>query len=345
LTDARINEQILLATQQRQDLALKQNAVDLANKERALQRLEYLKTQADLQSSQSQNKIKEEALARVQKEKELQTAQVSLQKTQLSLQERALQSQKNQRQFYIAAMLLLALLSFFIYRNFRNQQKSNAIIRVEKQKADDLLRNILPNEVAEELKNKGEAPARQYEAVTVLFTDFVNFTQISERLSASQLVGALHEYFRAFDEISERYGLEKIKTIGDAYMAVAGLPVPDREHGRRAALAALDMLAFIRHKQQSDPAGFEIRIGLHSGPVVAGIVGAKKFAFDIWGDTVNTAARMESGSEPGKINISSATHQLIEADFVCAYRGKQPVKNKGAIEMFFLEKIRDSAEF
>ncbi len=336
ITDAKLNEQILLASKRQQELTLKQNALDLANKERALQRLAFLKTQAELQY---ENNAKAEQLARAENERKLQATQVTLQQAQLDLKDRALQAQKTQRLFFIAGLVLLALLSFFIFRNYRNQQKSNAIIQVEKQKSDDLLRNILPGEVADELKEKGEALARQYDAVTVLFTDFVDFTQISENLSPQQLVGELHDCFKAFDTIIERHGLEKIKTIGDAYMAVSGLPVPDAQHARKAALAALDILQYVHRRKAAKPDSFQVRIGLHSGPIVAGIVGVKKFAYDIWGDTVNTAARMETGSEPGKINISGATYALLQNAFACTYRGKIAAKNKGEIDMYFLEKV------
>ena len=327
----------MLATKQQQELTIKQNAIVLANKERALQHLAFLKAQADLQFSQSETKAKEEQLVLAENERQLQATQVRLQQAQLQLKDKELQSQKTQRSFYLGGIALLALLSFFIFRNFKNQQRSNTLIRLEKQKTDDLLRNILPNEVADELKEKGEALARQYDEVTVLFTDFVDFTKISEHLSPRQLVSELHDCFKAFDDIIERHGLEKIKTIGDAYMAVSGLPLPDARHACNAARAALDIQRYIRQRQETHPAGFDIRIGLNSGPVVAGIVGVKKFAYDIWGDTVNTAARMESGSEPGKINISGATYSLIQGEFDCVYRGKVTAKNKGDIDMYFLE--------
>ncbi|MBK9338597.1 MAG: tetratricopeptide repeat protein [Lewinellaceae bacterium] len=341
ITDAKLNEQILLATKRQQELILKQNALDLANKERALQRLAFLKTQADLQY---ENNVKAEQLARAENERKLQATQVNLQQAQLDLKDRELQTQKTQRFFFIAGLFLLALLSFFIFRNYKNQQKSNRIIQVEKQKSDDLLLNILPKEVADELKENGEAGARQYDNVTVLFTDFVDFTRVSETLSPQQLVGELHECFKAFDEIIERHGLEKIKTIGDAYMAVSGLPLPDKQHARQAARAAIDILEFIRRRQMHYPDGFQIRIGLSSGPVVAGIVGVKKFAYDIWGDTVNTASRMESGSEPGKINISGSTYLLLKNVFHCVYRGKIPAKNKGEVDMYFLGEVQEGLE-
>ena len=195
--------------------------------------------------------------------------------------------------------------------------------------------NILPGEVAEELKEKGAATACLYDEVTVLFTDFVSFTQITERLSPHELVSEIDRCFRVFDAIIERHGLEKIKTIGDAYLAVCGLPTEEPEHALKAVRAARDIRNWV-----NDPANaskFSIRLGLHSGPVVAGIVGAKKFAYDIWGDTVNTAARMEQNSEAGKINLSGATFALVKDDFACTYRGKIEAKNKGAVDMYFLD--------
>jgi class 3 adenylate cyclase/tetratricopeptide (TPR) repeat protein len=336
LTDAQLQQQILLATQRQQELELKQKAVDLANKEKQIQHLAYLKSQADLQFEQSQTRQKEEQLALAENEKMLQATQVNLQQTQLQLKDRELQTRKTQGFVYLGGLILLSLLSFFIYRNFLNQQKSNRIIHQEKQKSDELLLNILPVEVANELKEQGQAMAQQFDEVTVLFTDFVNFTSISEQLSAQELVSELHFHFKNFDEIIERNGLEKIKTIGDAYMAVSGLPVSDAKHAQKAIRAALEIQTFVRAQQTVKAQPFEIRIGLHSGPVVAGIVGVKKFAYDIWGDTVNTAARMESSSEPGKINISGATFELVKNEYLCQHRGKITAKNKGEIDMYFV---------
>jgi adenylate cyclase len=213
------------------------------------------------------------------------------------------------------------------------QQKEALVI--EKKKSDDLLLNILPAEVAEELKETGNTKAQYFDQVSVLFTDFVNFTQISERLSPEALVQELDECFRAFDEIIERNGLEKIKTIGDAYLAVSGMPVYKEQHAVNAARAALEIIACIDQRKKEGHA-FEVRIGIHSGPLVAGIVGVKKFAYDIWGDTVNTASRMESSGEAGKLNISETTYQLVKEHFACTYRGKVDAKNKGAMDMYFV---------
>ena len=204
----------------------------------------------------------------------------------------------------------------------------NIIIK-EKKRSDDLLLNILPSEVAEELKEKGRADARHFQSVTVLFSDFKGFTTVAERLTPQQLVDELHACFKGFDEITTRWGIEKIKTVGDAYLAVCGLPVAQAGH-------AVSRDFMLRRKEELGDNTFEIRIGLHSGNVVAGIVGVKKFAYDIWGDTVNTAARMEQNSEPGRINISEATYELVKEQFDCTYRGKIEAKNKGALGMYFV---------
>ncbi len=211
-------------------------------------------------------------------------------------------------------------------------------IREEKRKSDELLLNILPEEVAEELKQRGTSEARYFDHVTVMFTDFVNFTKAGERFSPQELVNELDTCFKAFDEIISGYGIEKIKTIGDAYLCVSGLPSPDEQHAVNTVKAARDILEYmLQRKQQYPDKTFDIRIGIHSGAVVAGIVGVKKFAYDIWGDTVNTAARMESSGEPNKINISHATYELVEAQFNCTYRGEITAKNKGDMRMYFVD--------
>ncbi|QQL49925.1 adenylate/guanylate cyclase domain-containing protein [Mucilaginibacter ginkgonis] len=208
------------------------------------------------------------------------------------------------------------------------------------ERSDSLLKNILPADIAEELKTSGGSEARLFDEVTVLFTDFVNFTTISEWLSPKELVNELHYCFKAFDEIMSRYGIEKIKTIGDAYLAVAGLPNPDSKHASNAINAAIEVAAFIsKRKQQLGDKTFDVRIGVHSGSVVAGIVGVKKFAYDIWGDTVNTAARMEQNSEPGKINVSEKTYALVKDTFSFTYRGEIAAKNKGNLKMYFANGI------
>ena len=208
-------------------------------------------------------------------------------------------------------------------------------LQKEKQKTENLLLNILPHEVAEELKENGSSEAKYYDEVTVLFTDFVNFTQSSEKMGAEKMLVELNECFTAFDMIMEKHGLEKIKTIGDAYLAVCGLPLKNECHAYQTVLVALDIIDFIEQRKKINPNTLDIRIGINSGSLIAGIVGVKKFAYDIWGDTVNTAARMEQNSEKGKINISETTYQLVKEKIYCEYRGKIHTKGKGDMDMYF----------
>jgi class 3 adenylate cyclase len=215
-------------------------------------------------------------------------------------------------------------------------------LRLAMQKSEDLLLNILPEAIANELKEYGKTETKTYGLVTVLFTDFKDFTDISSKMSPELLVQEIDTCFSAFDSIITNHGIEKIKTVGDAYIAVAGLPVPTYHHAENAVEAAIEIRDFIlkrrEEKKLMGETPFEIRIGLHSGPLVAGIVGTKKFAFDIWGDAVNVAARMEQNGEPGKINISDKTYELVRDKFACKHRGKIPAKNKGDIDMYFVER-------
>ena len=201
--------------------------------------------------------------------------------------------------------------------------------------------NILPSEVAEELKAKGTTTAKDFSEVTVLFTDFKNFTLMSETLSAQELVNEINYCYSAFDSIITKHGIEKIKTIGDAYMCAGGLPVANTTNAEDTVRAALEVRDFmLNEKQQREKEGkpfFEIRIGCNTGSVVAGIVGIKKFAYDIWGDSVNIASRMESSGEAGKVNISGSTYELVKDKFKCEHRGKIEAKNKGEIDMYFVE--------
>lgn len=332
-----------------QELQIKEQQLALSNKEKELQSMALLKEKAEKNE-------KEKLLQIAKQEKDLQTAQLAVLSKDRALKEAMIQNQKKEINFkntmrvvYWIGILLLSVSLFFIYRNFKNQKVnlrrlniSNHKLNREKLKTEELLHNILPVEVANELKSKGFSEAKQYDHVTVLFTDFVNFSGISESLSPKELVAEIDQCFKAFDGIMQQYKLEKIKTIGDAYLAVAGLPNTNEYHAIDAINAAKDLLEYMQKTDSifgvnsKHKAG--IRIGIHSGPVVAGIVGVKKFAYDIWGDTVNTAARMEQNSEPGKINISSATYELAKNHFTFESRGKIPAKNKGMIEMYFLIK-------
>jgi class 3 adenylate cyclase len=226
--------------------------------------------------------------------------------------------------------------SFVVFRQ-RNR------IKKEKKRSDQLLLNILPIEVAEELKQKGSTTAKQFEEVTVMFTDFKNFTKISEKLSPSELVAEIDICFQTFDNIITRHNIEKIKTIGDSYMCAGGIPVQNKTNAVDVVFAAIEiqnyMSSYSKKKIKEGKEIFEIRIGIHTGPVVAGVVGIKKFAYDIWGDTVNIASRMESSGEASKINISGNTYNLVKDKCTCTYRGKIPAKNKGDIDMYFVESI------
>jgi class 3 adenylate cyclase len=198
------------------------------------------------------------------------------------------------------------------------------------------LLNILPATVAGELLANSRTTARRFDDVTVLFTDFVDFTKYSEGMSPEDLVSELHECFSAFDAIIERNGLEKIKTTGDAYMAVCGMPVPNADHAAACIRAALEIRRYVNDRNAKRE-GFRIRMGIHSGSVVAGIVGVRKFAYDIWGDAVNTAARMEQHSEPGKITVSESTYALVYNRFTFTPRGVVDVKGKGGMSLYFVE--------
>jgi class 3 adenylate cyclase len=262
-----------------------------------------------------------------------------------------LRAQEQEIILYMAAgaVVLLLLLSLLFYSRFRAKRKAtkileqqNRLVEAERERSDELLLNILPASIAAELKEKGKAQARQYKEATVLFSDFKNFTSIAEQLTPDELVQELDKCFKGFDFILEQYpDVEKIKTIGDAYMCASGLN--DRANlPNNMVKAALEMQAFLEEqKQERQRIGkpyFEARIGIHTGPVVAGVVGVKKFAYDIWGDTVNTAARVEANSLPGKVNISETTYGKIKYQFECTYRGKVEAKNKGMIEMYFVER-------
>jgi adenylate cyclase len=327
------------------------------SKEMDLQQLkfEYEKKQAQAKTEEERQLLRQEEEAKRQRiesnyktlinavQTEQQLAQAKQEKKNV-LAQIEIKRQKNLRNATTVFAVLMLIMAFLVYRNYRNQKRSykliaeaNRIILIEKQRSEDLLLNILPIEIAEELKASGKIKARFYNEVSVLFTDFVDFTHTSEKLKPEQLVDELHACFSAFDEIIGRNGLEKIKTIGDSYMAVCGLPDFSEDHAKRAVQAAIEIRDFISERKKHENV-FEIRIGINSGQVVAGIVGVKKFAYDIWGDTVNTASRMESSGEAGKINISQSTQEQVKEDFQCTYRGKISAKNKGEVDMYFVEK-------
>lgn len=256
------------------------------------------------------------------------------------------QRRKNDRNITIAtstALFLIVLLAIGLFRRNKFIQKTKTIIEKERDRSDTLLLNILPEETAAELKKNGVVKAKKYDSVTVLFTDFKGFTSFSEKLSPEALVETVSFYFSKFDDIIEKHGLEKIKTIGDAYMCAGGLHSSAEDHAKRMVLAAMEIVAFVDETKRDASVSeltLDIRIGINTGPVVAGVVGIKKFAYDIWGDTVNVASRMETMSEPGKINIAENTYELVKNDFECEYRGEMPVKNKGNMKMYFVNNLQ-----
>lgn len=246
-------------------------------------------------------------------------------------------------------LIVIALLGAFIIRGYMVKRKGLSKLKLlhkqivnEKQKSDDLLLNILPGTIAEELKESGETIPSRFEEATVMFTDFEGFTNFSERHSPIELVHSVDRYFKAFDQIMKKHQIEKIKTIGDAYMCVSGIPVPYEEHAANMIRAAIECREFVNQeameRQKLNLPFLHMRIGIHTGPLVAGVVGSHKFSYDVWGDTVNIAARMEQSGATNQINVSEKVYQLAKEVFEFEYRGEIEAKNKGRMAMYFVKK-------
>ena len=317
---------------------------EINEKEEELATVAEAKEKAEEAAQSKAREVKQLSREKLEQEAVLKTKEAELAKASLQAE-----ISKNQQKLLLILAGFGVLFALFLLVLFLSARRSrsrladkNKIIKQEQERSDELLLNILPQPIAEELKHYGKAQPRKYDQVTVLFSDFKNFTKISEQLSPEELVAELDKCFKAFDFIISQYeDIEKIKTIGDAYMCASGLS-ERKTIPHNLVRAALEMQEFLdEQKQEKMRLGrpfFEARIGIHTGSVVAGVVGVNKFAYDIWGDTVNIAARMEANSQEGRVNISDSTYRLIKYKFECEYRGKVQAKNKGLIDMYFVKK-------
>lgn len=286
-----------------------------------------------------------DSIVRAQQERELQIQKRRVVEAELKQQEG--ENIRNVLALASAFILVLALLFYFRFRAKKRAANEltlkNAMIEEEQKRSDGLLLNILPPAIAQELKTRNKVAARRYDQATVMFTDFIGFTTISERLSPERLVEELDYCFSNFDRIIEKYRIEKIKTVGDAYICASGLSEQVASPGDmvKAALEIQDFLLHVKAERMDQGLPyFEARVGVHTGPVVAGVVGAKKFAYDIWGDTVNISARMEEACEPGRVNVSEDTYWLAKYEFEWQHRGKIAAKNKGTMDMYYVVSMK-----
>ncbi len=274
--------------------------------------------------------------------------ELSKKEVEINLKEARIKFERQVRMGVTIGLVLILVIAFIIYRNYLQKAKINKILDTQKGQIEHLLHNILPKEVASELQNSGKSKPRHFEEVSILFTDFEGFTTIADKLSPGQLVEDLNECFIAFDSIVEKYNLEKIKTIGDAYMCAGNIPSANPDHAYKIIKAAIAIQAFMKkhngHRLEKGLEAWEIRIGLHIGPVVAGVVGKTKYAYDIWGSAVNIASRMESKGTPGRVNISAVTYEMIKDRFQCTYRGKIYAKNLGDLDMYYVDYEKDQTD-
>jgi adenylate cyclase len=232
----------------------------------------------------------------------------------------------------VVSMIVLVALNYFI----RQREEAYRLLRIEQEKAEDLLLNILPREIAAILKNEKRTIADQFDGVSILFADLVGFTQLTARMAPVEMVNLLNQIFSHFDSLIEKYQVEKIRTIGDNYMVAAGVPRPRRDHAKCLAEIALQMRDYVESLPPVDGNKIHFRIGINSGPVVGGVIGRKKFVYDVWGDAVNIASRMESQGMAGKIQVTQATYELIEEEFICQPRGSIEVKGRGEMQTYIL---------
>ncbi len=373
-----LNKLRLESEKKEQDLELLRKTADLREaellnreleKNRALQelllaeeRLAAERKDREIKDLKVQQQLQESELKRGELEQEKQKQEIRVLTQEKEISELNLQKIRSRNLFLAGATLLSLIILVIIIRSWRYARKVNRvlfdqrnkiqqqkeaiesqydIIKIEREKSEKLLLNILPEETAAELKENGYATPRHYDKVTVLFTDFVGFTQVSEKMTPQEIVRELDYCFLEFDRIIDRHNLEKIKTIGDSYMCAGGIPLANDTNPWDVVHAALEIRDFMdtarKARESKGEAYWQLRIGVHTGPVVAGVVGKNKFAYDIWGDAVNTASRMESSGEAGKVNISGKTYEIVNKHFHCTYRGKVKAKNKGEVDMYFVE--------
>lgn len=328
-----------------QELSQKEMTISQISTEK--QRLDSI---ARVTGSSLESMTREQVVAKAvvaEQEREIQTQKRLLAEAQLA-QERS-DYLRNILALVVAFVMVLAVLFYFRFqakkRTANELAEKNVLIEEEKKRSDNLLLNILPPAIAQELRARNKVAARKYDQATVMFTDFIGFTNVAERLTPEMLVEELDFCFSNFDSIISKYRIEKIKTVGDAYICASGLSDMNASPSDmvKAALEIQDFLLHVKAERQSQGIPyFEARVGIHTGPVVAGVVGAKKFAYDIWGDTVNTAARMEEACEPGRVNVSENTHWLAKYEFEWHHRGKIAAKNKGQMDMYYVTSVKMS---
>jgi class 3 adenylate cyclase len=267
-------------------------------------------------------------------------AQVDLLTKDQIVKDLQLKRQNVAKNILIAGLVIAFIFATVLYRNYRNKIKVNKLLDKQNAEIQGLILNILPEEVADELQRTGSSTPKYHEKASVLFTDFKSFSALADAMTPQEVVSDLNECFVAFDDIIEKNGLEKIKTIGDAYMCAGGIPTADDDHPIKIVRASLQIQEFIKNRNAKRVSmnlpAWDIRIGINTGPLVAGVVGRKKYAYDIWGGTVNVASRLESSGEPGQVNISAATYELVKHVYSCTYRGKIYAKNIGEIDMYFV---------
>ncbi|MEL6251363.1 MAG: adenylate/guanylate cyclase domain-containing protein [Bacteroidota bacterium] len=318
IRETKLKNQELETQRTRQQLALLEGELELQSRERDLAELEKEEalTKAELERTEAKVVEGEQARKILEKDKEL------FQRNALVL-------------ILISLMILLGLV--YTRKTNKKLRQQKLELEAEQEKSESLLLNILPNSVAQELKEKGRTTPKKYESVSILFSDFVDFTRISAASSPEEIIAELNDCFKGFDAIMEAEGIEKIQTIGDGYLAVGGIPEEAPGHAIKCVAAAKKMIAFLEERNQHSSIQWKARIGIHSGEITAGVVGTKKFAYNIFGDTVNTASRIETAGEQGRINISASTYDLIKERFDCEYRGKISAKGKGELDMYFVK--------